>query len=52
MTYKLRQFLFRYQHLPRFSENFGDTGVPMVLKCSTSSLVGCKGTRLTYMKIS
>ena len=42
MSHKLRQFLFCYQHLPRFWENF---------EGNTSSLVAWKLSRLIYLKI-
>ena len=51
MNHKLRQSLFCYQHWSRFWEKFGDTGVPMVLQGSTSSLVGWKCSRIIYLKI-
>ena len=40
LSHKLQQFLFRYQHVSRFGEDFGDTGVPTVFKPNTSFLVG------------
>ena len=51
MSHKLRQCLFCYQHLSRFWENFGGTGILMALKSNTSSIVGWKCSRLIYLKI-